>query len=127
MGKRKSLFHKPSRVDDILLKLPKLSANNQEIKKVSYIKFLGFLLDESLSWKEHWKYTENKIAKSIGLMYKANHFLDKDSVLSLYFSYNHLYINHTKFAWASAHKTNLKKIHSQQKNALWKVYNKERY
>ena len=46
------------------------------------ITFVGVLLDENLSWKEHLKYTENQIAKSIGLMYKAEPFLDKDSLLS---------------------------------------------
>ena len=106
-----SLFHKTSRVDDLPLKLPKLSINNQEIKRASYIKFLGVLLDENLSWNEHLKYTENKIAKSIGLMYKAKTFLDKDSLLSLYFSYIHSYINYANLAWASTHKTNLKKMH----------------
>ena len=109
------------------IKLPKLSINNQEIKRASYTKFLGVLLDENLSWKEHLKYTENKIAKSSGLMYKAKSFLDKDSLLSLYFSYIHSYINYANLAWASTHKTNLEKIHSQQKHALRIVYNKDRY
>ena len=44
-----SLFHKPSRVGNSPLKLPKLSINNQEIKKTSYTTFLGVLLDENLS------------------------------------------------------------------------------
>ena len=110
-----SLFHKPGRVDDLPLQLPKLSINNQEIKRTSYTKFLGVLLDENLSWKEHLKYTQNKIAKSIGLMYKAKPFLDKDSLLSLYFSGIHSYINYANLAWASTQETNLKKIYSQQK------------
>ena len=127
VGKTKySLFHKPSTVDDLPHKLPK-RINNQEIKRASYTKFLGVPLDENLSWKEHLKYTENKIAKTIGLMYKAKPFLDKDSLLSLYFSYIHSYINYANLAWASTHKTNLKKIHSQQKHALRIVYNKDRY
>ena len=46
VGKTKySLFYKPSRVDDLPLKLPKLSINNQEIKRASYTIFLGVLLD----------------------------------------------------------------------------------
>ena len=53
------------------------------MKRASYTKFLGVLLDENLSWKEHLKYTKNKIAKSTGLMYKAKHFLDKDSLMVL--------------------------------------------
>ena len=43
VGKTKySLFHKPSRVDDLPIKLLKLSINNQEIKRASYANFLGF-------------------------------------------------------------------------------------
>ena len=60
-------------------------------------------------------------------MYKAKPFLYKDSLLSLYFSYIHSYINYGNLAWASTHKTNFKKIHSQQKHALKIVYNKDRY
>ena len=60
-------------------------------------------------------------------MHKTKPFLDKDSLLSLYFSYIHSYINYVNLVWASTHKTNLKKIHSQQKHALRIVYNKDRY
>ena len=60
-------------------------------------------------------------------MYKAKPFLDKDSLLSLYFSYIHSYINYTNLAWVSIHKANLKKIHSQQKYAFGIVHNKDRY
>ena len=56
--------------------------NNREIKIFYFnLKFLGVILDENPSWKEHLKYTENKIAKSIGLMVKAKPFLDKNSLL----------------------------------------------
>ena len=128
IGKTKySLFHKPSRIDDLPLKLPKLSITNQEIKRESYTKLLGVILDENLSWKKHLKYIENKIAKSIGLMYKDKPFLDKDSLLSLYLSYIHSYINYANLASAITHKTNLKKIHSQQEHALRIVYNKDRH
>ena len=68
-------------MDDLPFKLPKLSINNQEIKRASYTKFLGFIFNENLSWKEHLKYTENKNAESIGLMYKAKPFLDNRTIL----------------------------------------------
>ena len=60
-------------------------------------------------------------------MYKDKPFLDKDSLLSLYLSYIHWYIIYANLAWVSTHKTNLKKIHSQQEHALRIVYNKDRY
>ena len=34
-----------------------------------FIKFLGVLLDENLNCKEQIKYTENKIAKNLELLY----------------------------------------------------------
>ena len=69
-----SLFHKPSKTDDLPLLLPKLLINDKKVERVGLIKFLGVLLDEHLSWKEHIRYTENKVAKSIGLLYRVNHF-----------------------------------------------------
>ena len=48
-------------------------------------------MDENLSWNEHLKFTEKKIAKNIGLIYKAKPYLNKDSLLALYFSYIHLH------------------------------------
>ena len=108
-----SLFHKPSREADLRLKLPKLGINNQKIRRASYAKFLGVLFDENLLWKEHLKYTENNIEKSVGKMHKDKPFLDKDSLLSLYFSDIHSYTNYANLAWTSTHKTILKKIHPQ--------------
>ena len=47
-----SFFHNPSKKDDIPLRLPKLVINNSEIQRKKYIKFLGVLLDQHLTWKE---------------------------------------------------------------------------
>ena len=86
------LFHKPSKTDDLPLFLPKVLINDKEAERVGSVKFLGVLLDEHLSWKEHIRYTENKIAKNIGLLYRAKPFLDKHSLLTLYYSYIHTFL-----------------------------------
>ena len=95
VGKTKySLFHKPSKTDDLPLLLSKVLINDKEIERVGSIKFLGVLLDEHLSWEEHIRYTEKKIAKNIGLLYRAKPFLGKHSLLTLYYSYIHTYLNY---------------------------------
>ena len=58
-------------------------------------------MDENLLWKEHLKLTENKMAKYIGLIYKAKPYLNKDSLLVLYFSYIHSYMNYANLVWGS--------------------------
>ena len=39
------------------------------------MKFLGVILGESISWKDHIRTVKNKIAKSIGLLYRAKQLL----------------------------------------------------
>ena len=107
--------------------LPNLFINNQLIKRQSSTKFLGILLDQNLSWKDYLKLTENKVAKNIGLIYKAKPYLNKDSLLALYFSYIHSYINYANLVWGSTNRTYLRKINSQQKHALRLIHNKNRF
>ena len=121
-----SLFHKPSRRDDLPLLLPKLLIKKHKVERVESIKFLGVLLDENLSWKDHIKYIENKVAKNIGLLYRAKLFLDKNSLLTLYYSYIHTYLNYANLSWVSTNRTNLKKLLSQQKHAVRIINNRTR-
>ena len=60
-----SLFHKSGKKYSIPSHLLTLKINNHDIERVNTMKFLGVLLDDNLSWKEHIKYLENKIAKDI--------------------------------------------------------------
>ena len=75
--KKKNLFfHKPSQKDDITLSLPNLIISNYEIQTEESIKFFGVLLDQHLTWKEYIKLTENKIVKSIGIIYTTHIFIN---------------------------------------------------
>ena len=75
---------------------------------------------EKLSWKEQRK----KIAKNIERKYRAELFLDKESLLVLYYSYIHSYANS---AWGSTYRTNLKKLRSQQKHAIRIVHSRTKF
>ena len=125
--KQSSFFHKTSKKDEISLKLPRFQINNYNIERILSTKFLGVLLDDNLSWKDHIKYTENKISKNIGILYKARGYLSKESLLSLYYGYIHTYINHANLAWTSTIRKNLKKIHSQQKHAICIIFYKDTF
>ena len=61
--------------------LPKLTISNHIIERQEFIKFFGVLLDENPNWKEHIKYTENKIANILELLYKARHFFSERNAL----------------------------------------------
>ena len=44
-----SLFHRPTKTDDLRLLLPKVLINEKEVERVGSTKFLGVLLDEHIS------------------------------------------------------------------------------
>ena len=105
-----TLFHKNSSKDDIPVKLPALMVGSNNIERTSSIKFLGVMLDEHISWINHVRTVENKIAKNIGLIYRVSQFLNEDSPKTVYFSYIHPYLNYENIAWASTYATKLKSL-----------------
>ena len=121
-----SFFHNPSQKENIPLLLPKLIINKNEIQWTESIKSLGVLLDENLSWKKHIKYNENKTAENLGFLDKAKHYLNKRSLLVLYYSFIHTYINYRNIAWGS---TNIVKTDSHvpksyfHKAKIWMYFN----
>ena len=65
--------------------MPELKIGNSIIKRKSSVKFLGVMLDENISWKDHIKTIEKKIAKNIGLLYLAKPYLDETTLKTIYF------------------------------------------
>ena len=109
---------------------PNLTINNQVVERQKFIKFLGILADEKLNWKKHIKYTENKIARTLGLLYKARSFqkeMPYQCLTTLYYSYIQTYINYANIAWGSTCRTNLKKTNSHQKHAIRIIFDKNKF
>ena len=66
----------------------------RQIDRVTHTKFLGLVLDENLSWSFHIDSISRKIAKSIGILYRARHYLNLDSLKNLYYSFIYSHIFH---------------------------------
>ena len=48
------------------------------------VKFLGVYVDDLLNWNYHIKYVKSKLSKSLGIMYKCSHLLNRSSMHILY-------------------------------------------
>ena len=84
------------------LLLPKLLIKTHRFARVEFTKFLDVSLDEHLFQKNLIKYIENKVAKNIGLLYRAKPRLNENSLLTLYFLYIYTYvINYANLVWGS--------------------------
>ena len=103
MEKQKTAFsiHQVQK-HNLPLLLPKSLVKKHRFDRVESIKFLGVLLDEHLSQKDHINYIENKVGKSIGLLYRAKLLLHENSLLTLCFLYIHTYIiNYANLVWGT--------------------------
>ena len=101
--------------------------NNQTITQKQYIKFLGVYLDEHLSWKEQINYICNKIAKSVGIIYRSRYLLSSATIigLSLYYTLIYPYLTYCNIVWSSIYVTNLNRILLLQKRAVRILTNSE--
>ena len=62
------LFHSPQKklTGDIRLKIVM-----QDIQKIKYVKLLGILMDEHLSWKHHTAELCKKLSRTSGIFFKS--------------------------------------------------------
>ena len=70
--------------DSLPSQLLTMTNNNIEIKRENSIKFLGVIIDENLTWKNHIGVVENKISKNIGVLYRNSHLLDFKNLFLLH-------------------------------------------
>lgn len=96
----------------------KIQIDDISINNVRSARFLGVILDDSLSWKPHISATSTKIAKVVGILGKIRHLINKKVSVMLYYSMLYPYINYCNVAWASTHPTKLESIFRLQKRAL---------
>ena len=106
-----------STCDSLPLQLPNNTFNYIEIKGGNSVKFLDINLYENLTWKNHIEVVESKISKNIRVLYRASHLLEFKNLLTIYFSFIHIYISYANIAWASTFKTKLQGILKKQKHA----------
>ena len=86
-----------------------------------YIKYLGFLIGQSLSWKYHIDSIVTKISKNDGLIAKLRHSVPRPILLNIYNSLIHPY-PYGLVARGQACETYLIKIVILQKRALCLLY-----
>ena len=101
---------------------PKYSG--QEIEKAENFKYLGILLDNSLSWLPQIKSVERKVACLCGVMWRVNKFLPRHVLLKFYYAYIHSHLNYLVSIWGRACKTFLAKIETLQNRCLKIIFNK---
>ena len=93
-----------------------LKIDGETLSEVKKTKFLGVVIDNKLSWKDHVNYISGKIARGIGILIKARAFINKDALVTLYYSFIYPYLVYCNHIWGSSCSQNLQWLFVLQKS-----------
>ena len=98
----------------IEVKLQNIDGSSYLLDRKDHIKYLGVMIDESLSWKYHISCTCSRISSNIGVISKLRHYLSIRQLKQLYYNLIYPFLSYATLAWGSAYKTHLKRLQSKQ-------------
>ena len=96
----------------------KLTIDEEILFEVSQTKFLGVIIDNQLSWKNHVNVICGKIARGIGIMLRARSVINKSTLITLYYSFVYPYYVYCNHIWGTSSTKNMKRLFILQKKAV---------
>ena len=72
------------------------------------MKFLGVLLDETLSWRSHLIELSRKLARSVGIFYKLRHYVPLDTLISIYYALFYPFLIYGIVVWGATYENLIK-------------------
>ena len=96
------IFHSPKKKipEDLILKFGKTP-----VKTVEYVKFLGVLIGENLSWKYHITELTKKLARSSAIFFKIRYLMHHDTLMCLHNSLFSSFLNYGITSWGLSYET----------------------
>ena len=61
-----------------------LKMNNVILEQVTSIKFLGVIVSDNLNWNTHKQYIQQKIQKSLGILYRCRQIMNMEECVNMY-------------------------------------------
>ena len=95
-----------------------ININNTEIKRVNHVKFLGVVIDDNLTWKEHINCISLKISRSIGILNSLKYILPLRILVNLYNSMILSHLTYCNIVWENCASYLLQKLFLLQKRAI---------
>ena len=95
-----------------------IEISGQPITCVTKTKFLGVIIDNTLTWKEHISHICGKVVKSIGIISKVRKCLNKNTLLYLYYSFIYPCLTYCNQVWGLSCQSYMNALVKLQKRAI---------
>jgi hypothetical protein len=82
------------------------------------VKYLGVLIDASLTWKPHIAELSKKLSRVAAILSKVRHYVPLNTLKSLYLSLFQSHLSYGCLVWGFANRSVLQRIYRIQKRAL---------
>ena len=82
-----------------------ISASGSQIRRVKSVKYLGLVVDDTLTWDQHVDYISSKVIKNIGIIKRVRSFLPRHSLLTLYRTLVEPYLRYCNTVWGQCNET----------------------
>ena len=99
----------------MLTKIDNDQNKNVALECKEFVRYLGVIIDNNLSWKHHIDHVAIKISQTVGLICKLRHFLPRQILLTIYRSLVTPYLTYGLVACGQAYKSHLEKLLKLQK------------
>ncbi len=95
----------------------KLAINGEQLEQVSQMKYLGVILDHTLTFDAHIDYVFSKSVKKLGILRKSRDYLDMDTSVMLYKSLVLPHFDYCDLVYCCTNAANLQKLQTLQNSA----------
>jgi hypothetical protein len=99
------------------IKIQNADGSRVSLEGKDHIKYLGVMIDDTISWKYHIPYICSRVSRGIGIFSKLRHYLSITQLKQLYYNIICPHISYAITAWGSTCKSNLKS-YKQSKTKL---------
>ena len=96
------------------VKMPNKDGSEYTLEKNNYIKYLGVLIDDTISWKYHISYICSRISRNTRIFLKLRYYLPLKQLRQLYYNLIYPYLSYAVLAWGNACALHLKKSKSSK-------------
>ena len=97
--------------------------DDQLIKRVAHVKYLGIVVDDRLTWKEHVSYISKKISRNLGAIKRSRQCITVDSTTALYRTLIEPYLRYCCNVWGSCGNALLHRLQTLQNRAVHVITN----
>ena len=95
-----------------------IQIGQNKIVRVNKMKYLGVMMDDTLSWKQHVNYLNPKIARGSRAISKIRSYVNIKTLRTLYYCLIYLHLQYCISSWGRASQTTFRPLKTTQKRIL---------